>query len=289
MLAQAKKLILTSLTVLLFSFIVLFYQNCAKPLDEIGMNSSLSSSGACNISASPKTAYINEGPLTLTYSFLNDISYKIRVIVVQNSTGAFTENLYTQGGTLSASYTAAEQAGQYTAHGVVEDAGGATVGRCQDTFSVITRAVVPPPPPQATYSWSPGAWGACSVSTCGQTGTQLRGVSCLRNDNVVVAESYCSSAGTKPSTSQGCSTPACTATYTYSWEIGAWGACSVTACGLTGTQSRSVICKRDDGVTASDANCGSKPDVTQSCSTPRCGGGGGGGGGSCKIGDVFCP
>lgn len=285
MFTKAKKPILTSLTVMLFSFIVLFYQNCAKPLGEIGMNSSLSSSSACRISASPETLYVNEGALSVTYSFLNDISYKIRVVIVQNSTGAFTENVYTQNGTQTATYTAAEQVGEYTVHGVVEDAGGATVGRCQDTFSVVTRNAPPPPPQQATYSWSPGAWGACSVTTCGQTGTQLRGVSCLRNDNVVVAESYCSSAGAKPATSQSCSTPACVGSYTYSWEIGPWGACSVTACGLTGTQSRSIVCKRNDGMIVSDANCGTKPSVSQSCSTPSCGGGGGG---QCKIGDIFC-
>ena len=286
MLAQAKKPILTSLSVMLFSFIVLFYQNCAKPLGEIGMNSSLSSNGVCDISTSTDSVYVNEGSISIAYSFLNDISYKIRVVVVQNSTGTFTENVYTQSGTQTATYTAAEQVGQYTVHGVVEDASGATVGRCQDTFNVATRSAEPPPPQQATYSWSPGTWGACSVTACGQTGTQLRGVSCLRNDNAVVAESYCSSAGAKPSTSQSCSTPACQGSYTYSWDIGPWGACSVTACGLTGTQSRSVICKRNDGVTVADVNCGTKPEVSQSCSTPRCGGGGGGG--NCKIGDIFC-
>lgn len=279
MLVNAKKPILTALSVLLFSFVVLSYQNCAKPLDEIGLNSSLSANGVCDISASPKSVYVNESSITVAYNFLNDITYKIRVVIVQNSTGAFTESIQTQGGTVSATYTTAAQLGSYTAHGIVEDASGATVGRCQDTFSVIGRSTGGTnPPQQSSYSWVPGAWGACSVTTCGQTGTQLRGVSCVRSDSAVVAESFCSGAGAKPATSQSCSATACPVNYTYSWQIGAWGACSVTACGQTGTQSRSVICKRNDGVTAADASCGSKPAVSQACSTPSCGGGGGPGG-----------
>lgn len=265
MLAQIKKPVMTALSVLLFSFVVLSYQNCAKPLDEIGMSSSLSSSSTCNISASPETIYLSGGPATISFSFVNDISYKIRVILMQNATGLFTESIHTQGGSVTASYANADQTGTYTAHGIVEDASGATVGRCQDTYQVSDSSGEDPPS-QSTYSWQSGGWGACSVTACGQTGSQIRAVSCVRSDNAVVAESYCANAGAKPSTSQSCSTAPCGTNYTYSWDIGAWSACSVTACGQNGTQSRTVVCKRNDGVISADANCGTKPVVTQNCS-----------------------
>jgi len=61
-------------------------------------------------------------------------------------------------------------------------------------------------------------------------------------------------------------------TYTYSWDASdVWGACSAVACGTSGTQSRSVTCKRNDGVTVVDSYCsGTKPSTSQSCSAPAC-------------------
>jgi hypothetical protein len=58
-----------------------------------------------------------------------------------------------------------------------------------------------------SYAWSTGAWSSCPY-LCGG-GTQTRSTTCLRNDGTTVADSYCSGAGTKPSTSQTCNTNSC--------------------------------------------------------------------------------
>ena len=114
----------------------------------------------------------------------------------------------------------------------------------------------------ATYSWQTGSWGTCSV-TCGG-GTQTRTVVCKRNDGVTVADGNCS--GAKPANSQTCNTTACA---TYSWQTGSWGTCSVTCGG--GTQTRTVSCKRNDGVTVSSTYCsGTKPAASQTCNTQSC-------------------
>jgi len=76
--------------------------------------------------------------------------------------------------------------------------------------------------------------------------------------------------------------------YSYYWQSLSWGSCSANpywsdwgscsaSCGggvqyrsclnTSGTQTRSVVCKRNDGVTVADSNCsGSKPSTSQSCS-----------------------
>lgn len=56
--------------------------------------------------------------------------------------------------------------------------------------------------------------------------------------------------------------------YSYSWNIGAWSACSASCGG--GTQSRSVVCQRNDGVNVTDDLCSSKPATTQACNTQAC-------------------
>lgn len=58
--------------------------------------------------------------------------------------------------------------------------------------------------------------------------------------------------------------------WSYSWQEGAWGSCSVTCGG--GTQTRSVWCQRSDGVSVEDAFCdaGSKPTASQNCNTQAC-------------------
>ncbi|HEU5114492.1 MAG TPA: thrombospondin type-1 domain-containing protein [Candidatus Paceibacterota bacterium] len=57
--------------------------------------------------------------------------------------------------------------------------------------------------------------------------------------------------------------------YTYSWQTGSWGSCSVSCGG--GTQSRSVWCQRSDGTTVADSFCtGTKPSTSQSCNTQSC-------------------
>jgi hypothetical protein len=57
----------------------------------------------------------------------------------------------------------------------------------------------------------------------------------------------------------------------YSWSSGTWGSCSV-SCG-SGTNTRTVECKRSDGVSVGDSYCGgTKPAISQSC----------------NEGDIFC-
>ena len=103
--------------------------------------------------------------------------------------------------------------------------------------------------------------------------------------------------------------------YTYSYATSNWGACSKN-CG-TGTQTRTVTCKRSDGTTVTDSYCTAygltKPGTSQNCNTTACyaggafyststftaphagsytfyldgGGGGGGGGGQTRI-NISC-
>lgn len=56
--------------------------------------------------------------------------------------------------------------------------------------------------------------------------------------------------------------------YTYSRAIGSRSACSK-SCGW-GVQTRSVTCKRNDGVTVADTYCVSKPAASISCNTQAC-------------------
>jgi hypothetical protein len=57
----------------------------------------------------------------------------------------------------------------------------------------------------------------------------------------------------------------CDTNYTYSWQIGNWSSCNATTCGASGTQTRTVTCKRSDGQTVADSFCGTKPATSQSC------------------------
>ncbi|EDO36365.1 predicted protein [Nematostella vectensis] len=118
--------------------------------------------------------------------------------------------------------------------------------------------------------WKIGSWSACS-NACGP-GSQERDVACLRiDDGTYVRDSVC--AGAKPVTTQDCETATCTA----SWYTTEWSPCSAT-CGK-GTQSRSVICRRETFTgsmqykTLSDSNCAeNKPTVTlsQECNKVNC-------------------
>lgn len=75
-----------------------------------------------------------------------------------------------------------------------------------------------------TYSWNTWTWWSCSVS-CGWW-TQIRNVTCLRNDWTTVADSYCTT--TKPVTSQTCNTWACSYIVSWSFWVNAdWATISV--------------------------------------------------------------
>jgi len=60
-----------------------------------------------------------------------------------------------------------------------------------------------------------------------------------------------------------CGGPDCPACPTYTWQTGTWSDCKRNSCSKT----RSVTCKRDDGMTVDDGECPPlKPDTSQSCS-----------------------
>ncbi|HMN67494.1 MAG TPA: hypothetical protein PKC28_03050 [Bdellovibrionales bacterium] len=123
--------------------------------------------------------------------------------------------------------------------------------------------------PAFTYQWKIVP-GVCSKQ-CGG-GTAQDTVYCLRSDGAQVADGDCSANGPKPSEAPyACNTQACPTQYTYSWEPGAWSACSVT-CGA-GTQTRSASCKRSDGayVPTNYCDAGTKPATSRACpNQPAC-------------------
>ncbi len=119
--------------------------------------------------------------------------------------------------------------------------------------------------PAYTYSWYVVA-GTCSVQCGGGTATDT--VTCKRNDGSIVSDSYCN-ANTKPPVQRTCNTDPCN-NYTYSWESGSWSTCSA-SCG-NGLQTRSVVCKRNDGtyVPTNNCNANTKPTAEQACKIKDC-------------------
>ncbi|MES2767581.1 MAG: thrombospondin type-1 domain-containing protein [Bdellovibrionota bacterium] len=62
-------------------------------------------------------------------------------------------------------------------------------------------------PPEYTYTWYVGDYGACSAIACGTEGTQTRRVTCIRNDGAAVEEALCTTP--KPSTTKTCFAEEC--------------------------------------------------------------------------------
>lgn len=117
--------------------------------------------------------------------------------------------------------------------------------------------------PQDVFNWNPGTWGSCS-KTCGG-GTYSRSVTCQNGLSIIVDDSYCTAA--RPVTSGACNTQSCN--YNYTWINGSWGMCSKTCGG--GTQSRSLGCRRDDGVFVPHTLCTAMaPPVIRACNTQVC-------------------
>ncbi len=108
-----------------------------------------------------------------------------------------------------------------------------------------------------TYSWNTGSWGAWD-STCSNTASRTRSVTCRRSNGDTVADANCTSA--KPATSD---TQGVYSSCSYSWNTGAWSAWDST-CSTTATRTRSVNCRRSTGDTVPDANCTTAKPATSS-------------------------
>jgi len=119
--------------------------------------------------------------------------------------------------------------------------------------------------PPVSYSWNVTP-GPCSKQCGGGTATDT--VVCKKNDGTTVADSFCDNSP-KPPTSRTCNTEPCPVVYTYAWEPGMWSVCSKD-CG-DGIQTRSVTCKRSDGMYVAESYCPSpKPATSQACKIKDC-------------------
>ncbi|NWR10932.1 PPN protein, partial [Paradoxornis webbianus] len=122
------------------------------------------------------------------------------------------------------------------------------------------------PCPQ-TKRWKTGEWGSCSA-TCGG-GTQTRSVYCVvfdgQSSQGVVEDAECMAFAQQPRRSQPCNVRQCAA-----WSTGPWSECSA-SCG-EGVQTRTVICRTQQGSQAQDFAClmEPKPSATQPCLKENC-------------------
>jgi hypothetical protein len=105
-------------------------------------------------------------------------------------------------------------------------------------------------------TWTTGSWSSCSATACGTTGTQTRSVSCPANLDC--------SGSPRPASSQSCYAGDCGQC---TWTTSAWSSCSATACGTTGTQTRTVSKTGPAGCLGPTTP---QPTTTQSCSAPAC-------------------
>ncbi len=113
--------------------------------------------------------------------------------------------------------------------------------------------------------WNVSDWSNCNKA-CGG-GQQTRNVLCQDAQGTTVPDGSCSEA--KPAVFQVCNTQVCPAGYF--WQIGDWGACTVSCGG--GTQTRSVVCAQLSGAPGTDADCasqGQKPITNRECHTQSC-------------------
>lgn len=324
MLDKIKVPFIKGLSVTVFTLLILTYQNCAKPLDDIGTNPSLSHLGSCNLTLSSVSVPVNTS-INITYSFL-PATDKLRIVVVNNDSGAFIENVYIKDGVTDVSNTVA---GNYTVYGVVENGSGASSGNCQKDY-VVTSGGTPPTPttPSITLTGNTSSCtGTCTLQLTHNAtnlvsnskvfrivklnGSSTTDIVCKSTDGSAttpVALSYTAEPGlntfaaylvsTCATATAGLTTsatynvtinPAGSGTnYTYSWLSGSWSMCDAVCPVRDGEQYRTVVCKRNDGVTVSDSYCAlAKPATVQACyrSCP--------GTIDCKssqaIGDPLCP
>ena len=107
--------------------------------------------------------------------------------------------------------------------------------------------------PAYTYDWATS--GYSTPAACGTT-TASRSVWCQRSDGATVADGSCS-VGTRPSST---TTTSDYSACTYSFTYGGWSTPS--GCGSV-TATRTATCKRSDGTTVANSNCGT-PVTSQS-------------------------
>ncbi len=157
------------------------------------------------------------------------------------------------GGTKFRNVTCQERAGAYVSESFCATAKPNTSTACNTETC-----------PADVFNWVPGSWSSCSA-TCGG-GSRSRSVTCQNGLNVIVNDSNCTAA--KPNTNGACNSHSCS--YNYTWVSGSWGTCSQTCGG--GTQSRSLGCKRDDGVYVPHTLCsaGSRPSISRACNGHVC-------------------
>ncbi|CAG5957760.1 unnamed protein product [Menidia menidia] len=117
---------------------------------------------------------------------------------------------------------------------------------CSEYERVVTEVCGEQPCPK----WTVSEWSECLV-TCGK-GMRHRQVSCtMEAGEEKLSEHFCDSS-TKPPAVGGCELPECA-----SWQVGVWGACSVT-CGK-GKQARYVSCRDAQGGVADESYCAHLP------------------------------
>jgi len=123
-----------------------------------------------------------------------------------------------------------------------------------------------PCPPTYTYTWVVTE-GECSKDCGGGTATDL--VVCKRDDGTTVEDSFCASVP-KPPIMRTCNPQECPIEYTYEWEPQKWSKCCK-PCG-TGTQTRAVACRRNDGAYSPLSFCDAttKPITSRDCNKKTC-------------------
>uniref|UniRef100_A0A3P8V9E5 ADAM metallopeptidase with thrombospondin type 1 motif 20 n=1 Tax=Cynoglossus semilaevis TaxID=244447 RepID=A0A3P8V9E5_CYNSE len=131
---------------------------------------------------------------------------------------------------------------------------------CNEYRRVVTETCNEQPCPK----WSVSEWSECLV-TCGK-GMRHRQVSCtMGTGEEKLSEHFCDPSG-KPQAVGSCELPECA-----SWQVGVWGACSVT-CGH-GYQMRAVRCVSGNyGNTVDDRECNAaaRPRDSQDCEMAAC-------------------
>ncbi|KAG7523510.1 hypothetical protein JOB18_048859 [Solea senegalensis] len=131
---------------------------------------------------------------------------------------------------------------------------------CNEYRRVVTEACNDQPCPK----WTASEWSECLV-TCGK-GMRHRQVSCTMGAAEKKLSEHLCDLSSKPQTVGSCELPECA-----SWQVGVWGACSVT-CGH-GYQIRAVRCVSGNyGNTVDDRECNAaaRPRDSQDCELPGC-------------------